>query len=124
MRFMIEFDHVAIRVYDLDESINFYRKLGYQLQEQFHHDKEYKWATLQLGATRLEIFESLTTESSKIDHIAYNFDHEEEVLSMMNQFGYSKEELDIFYGDLNQKSFFIEDNSGLSIQFIKKHKNQ
>lgn len=116
---MINFDHVAITVKDLEESINFYEKLGYKLQEQFD-DEEYRWATLKLGSTNLEIFEPLTKEIAKIEHIAYSFSDEEEVLAILSQLGYSKKDLDIFYGDLNRKSFFIEDNSGLSLQFIKK----
>ncbi len=116
---MLNFDHIAITVNDLVESINFYVKLGYELQEQFN-DNEYKWATLKLGTTRLEIFEPLAKGTPKIEHIAYSFNEDEEVFSIISQLGYSKEELDVFYGNLNRKSFFIEDNSRISIQLIKK----
>ena len=111
---MLEFDHVAITVSDLDETINFYKKLGYKLQSEFD-DEDYRWATLSLFDTSLEIFESSKNDKPKIDHIAYSFANESDVSTL-----YNPKDNDIFYGDLNRKSFFIEDNSGISIQFIKK----
>ena len=32
---MVDLDHIAITVEDLDESITFYKKLGYELLERF-----------------------------------------------------------------------------------------
>ncbi|MDE5587154.1 MAG: VOC family protein [Bacilli bacterium] len=117
---MLELDHVAITVFDLEKSIHFYQKLGYQLQNQFN-DEEYRWATLELSGSRLEIFEPSKKELPKINHIAYSYTDEKEVFQMVKQLSNKEEEsMDIFYGDLNRKSFFIDDNSGLSIQFIKK----
>lgn len=116
---MVEFDHVAITVNNLEESINFYKKLGYQLQNQFKED-EYNWATLKLGITSLEIFEPLKKNLPSIEHIAYNFTKDEEAYEIIRKIGYKVNNLDIFYGDLQRKSFFVKDNSGLSIQLIKK----
>ena len=45
---MIDLDHIAITVEDLDESITFYKKLGYELLERFS-DEGYNWATLKLN---------------------------------------------------------------------------
>ncbi len=119
---MLELDHIAITVFNLEKSISFYEKLGYQLQNKFD-DEEYKWATLELSGSSLEIFEPLKKELPKINHIAYRFTDEKEVFQIVKQLGYKEEEAEIFYGDLNRKSFFIDDNSGLSIQFIKKKKD-
>ena len=51
---MIQLDHFAITVNNLEEAIKFYMNIGYKLQNKFN-DEEYKWAELDLGATRLEI---------------------------------------------------------------------
>ena len=59
-------------------------------------------------------------ELSKISHIAYSFTEDEEAFEIANKIGYKVGNLDIFYGDLNRKTFFIKDNSGIPIQLIKK----
>ena len=82
--------------------------------------EEYKWATLELGTTGLELFEPLQKDFSKIYHIAYNFTEDEEAFEIANKAGYKVDYSDVFYGELNRKSFFIEDNNGISIQLIKK----
>ena len=117
--FMIDLDHIAITVEDLDESIAFYKKIGYKLLERFS-DEGYNWATLNLNNHSLELFQITNDKEKPINHIAYSYDSDEEVLDLIKQLGYMKERLDIFYGDLNRKSFFIEDNNGKSIQLIKK----
>lgn len=116
---MIQLDHIAVTVNNLEESIKFYENIGYKLQNSFN-DEKYKWATLELGETGLELFESVQKEISKISHIAYNFTEEGEALEIANKAGYKVDDSDVFYGDLNRKSFFIEDNNGISIQLIKK----
>lgn len=116
---MIELDHIAITVDNLENSIEFYELIGYNMQNKFE-DEDYRWATLKLGKTSLEIFEKLKKELPKIEHFAYSFTNDEEVFEIATKLGYKADELNIFYGDLNRKSFFIEDNNGLSIQMIKK----
>lgn len=116
---MLEFDHVAITTNDLEKTIDFYQKIGYMFQNQFNDD-EYRWATLTLGTTRLEIFEPLEKELPIIEHIAYSFNDDEEAYQIAKNFGYQTDQLDIFSGDLNRTSFFIKDNNGISIQLIKK----
>lgn len=116
---MLDLDHIAITVKDLNESIVFYKKLGYELLERFSDD-EYNWATLKLNNHSLELFQITNDKEKPINHIAYSYDSDEEVLDLIKQLGYKKENIDIFYGDLNRKSFFIEDNNGKSIQLIKK----
>lgn len=118
---MIEFEHIAITVKNLEESIKFYEILGYKLENIFNDD-EYRWATLKLGMSGLEIFEPIKKESSKISHIAYSYTEDEEAFKFAKNIGYTQEQLDIYYGDLNWKSFFVEDNDGISIQLIKKKK--
>ena len=54
-----------------------------------------------------------------IEHIAYSYDFDDEVIDIIQRLGYS-EQVNLFYGDLNRKSFFIKDPNGKSIQFIKK----
>lgn len=113
---MISFDHYAITVKDLNESIIFYKKLGYKLMNRFS-DEEYEWATLRLGNYSLELFEN---KKECMDHVAYNYDNFDEVIKVIEDLGYREEDLDIYYGDLNRESFFIEDINGKEIQFIKK----
>ncbi len=116
---MLDLDHIAITVKDLDESIAFYKMFGYELLERFSDDG-YNWVTLRLNNHSLELFQLTSDKEKSIDHIAYNYDSDEEVLELMKRLGYKKEDLDIFFGDLNRESFFIEDNNGKSIQLIKK----
>lgn len=116
---MIKFDHIAITVDNLDESIRFYENLGYKVKNRFN-DEEYNWATLDLDSIGLELFKPLKKNLSKISHIAYNFTDDKEAFNIASQSGYKIDDLDIFYGNLNRKSFFIEDNNGTSIQLIKK----
>ena len=114
---MLDLDHIAITVKNLDESILFYKKFGYRFVERFSDDG-YNWATLKLNNHSLELFEITSDKEKPIEHIAYSYDNDDEVIELINRIGY-EEELDVFYGDLNRKSFFIEDNNGKSIQFIK-----
>ena len=118
---LIEFDHVAITVKNLEDSIHFYEKLGYKLQAQFC-DESYKWATLKLKEAGLELFQPLQENFANIFHIAYNFESDEEAFEFAKGIGYKFNDLDIFYGDLNRKSFFVKDGNDLSIQLIKKKK--
>ena len=115
---MLDLDHIAITVKDLDESISFYIKFGYELIERFRDDG-YNWATLKLNHHSLELFELINDKDENYNHIAYSYDRDEEVLNLIKQLGYDKNDLDIFYGDLNRKSFFIKDKNGKSIQLIK-----
>lgn len=114
---MIELDHIAINTNDLEKSLEFYKNIGYKLKKMFN-DVEYRWVTLSLGKTNLEIFET----KKVIPHIAYNFSNDKEVFQIAKSIGYDFENLEIFNGNLNRKSFFIKDNNGISIQFIKKEK--
>ena len=115
---MLDLDHIAITVENLDESIAFYKKIGYELLERFSDDG-YNWATLKLNNHSLELFQITNDREKSINHIAYSYDSEEEVLELMKKIGYENKNIDVFYGDLNRKSFFIEDNNGKSIQLIK-----
>lgn len=116
---MIEFDHVAITVENLERAIQFYKVLGYQLQNQFL-DKEYRWATLKLGTSNLELFEPLSKNLPKIEHLAFSFTDTQEAIELAKKLGTTVDEENIFYGDLNRKSFFLEQDREISIQFIKK----
>lgn len=48
----------------------------------------------------------------------YSYNSEEEINKIIKELGYKK--IEAFYGDLNRKSFFIEDNNGNRIQLIEK----
>ncbi len=116
---MFYLDHIAITVKNLDESITFYKKIGYKLLERFSDDG-YNWATLKLNNHSLELFQVTNGKNDSFDHIAYSYDNDDEVRELIKKLGKKQENLDIFYGDLNRKSFFIEDNNGKSVQLIKK----
>lgn len=118
---LISFDHVAITVRNLEKSIHFYENLGYKLQSKFC-DKDYRWATLTLKEVGLELFQPLRENDLNIFHIAYNFVKDEEAFEFAKGIGYKITDLNVFYGDLNRKSFFVQDDNGVSIQLIKKKK--
>ena len=116
---MLELDHIGITVKDLDESILFYTKLGYELVERFN-DEGYNWALLRINNHSLELFQMTNNKDENFDHIAYSYDSDKEALHLIKQLGYDKKDIDVFYGELKRKSFFIEDKDGKSIQLIKK----
>ncbi len=116
---MIDSDHVAFTVKNLEESISFYTSLGYQLINTFY-DEEYNWAVLKLNNHSLELFEKKLNIDENLDHIAYNYKDFNEIERLINRLGYKKEDLDVFYGDLNRESFCIRDKDGKTIQLIKK----
>ena len=106
---MFDLDHIAITVNNLDESIDFYKKIGYELLERFSDDG-YNWATLRLNNHSLELFQ-INNKDKAFDHIGYSYDDDKDALDLLKRLDYKKD-LDIFYGDLNRKSFFIEDING------------
>ena len=116
---MLEFDHIALTVTNLEGSINFYKVLGYKVETVFE-EEDYRWASLLLGDTSLELFQIKNKKWPKIYHVAYNFTDEKEAISIAKSLGYEKEDLDIFFGDLNRESFFLEDKDNISIQLIRK----
>ena len=112
---MIKLDHIAINTNDLDKTLEFYQKIGYDLIKVFN-DSNYRWATLLLNKTSLEIFET----KEVAPHVAYSFSSDKEAAKLIKSLNYKMDNMEIFYGNLNRKSFFIEDNNGNQIQFIKK----
>ena len=109
---MIKLDHIALTVNDLDESIEYYSKIGYKLINRFNTDDI--WATLELDNTKLELFQT----KENLNHIAYSYETDEEVKELLKKLNYKKD-IEIFYGNLNKKSFFIEDINKSKIQLIK-----
>ena len=89
---MLDLDHIAITVKDLDESIAFYKMFGYELLERFSDDG-YNWVILRLNNHSLELFQLTSDKEKPIDHIAYNYDSDEEVLELMKRLGYKKEDI-------------------------------
>ena len=109
---MIKLDHIAITVKDLDKSIEYYSKFGYKLINIFNTDDI--WATLELDNIKLELFQT----NENLNHIAYSYETDEEAIELLKKINYKKN-VEIFYGDLNKKSFFIEDINKNKIQLIK-----
>ncbi len=56
--------------------------------------------------------------NSKIEHIAYSFDNEEELTELLNKMNRNMPKA--FYGDLNKETIFIKDIDGYELQFIRK----
>lgn len=113
---MIRFDHVAITIKDLDESIKFYERLGYKLLNIFD-DEEYKWCNMELNGIGLELFQMKKDNSMPIKHLAYSYDERNELIDLLDKMG--NKISDSFYGDLNRESVFITDIDGNEMQFIK-----
>ena len=114
---MLDLDHIAITVDNLETAIYFYTKFGYKLTAKFEDDG-YRWVTLKLNNHSLELFENFNKEN--FDHIAYSYENDKEVYELMESLGYKNHDLATFFGDLNRESFFIKDKNGKSIQLIKK----
>lgn len=113
---MIKFDHSAITVKDLNESIKFYEMIGYKLLNSFA-DEEYKWCNMELNGISLELFQMRNGNVPSIKHMAYSYETSDELMSLLNKM--DKKMPDAFYGDLNRESIFISDIDGNEIQFIK-----
>lgn len=116
---MIKFDHVALTVKDLDESIKFYERLGYKLLNIFD-DEEYRWCNMELNGIGLELFQMKNDSSNPIKHVAYSYDDINELINLLNKMGIKIS--DFFYGNLNRESMFITDVDENEIQFIKNDK--
>ena len=66
---MLDLDHIAITVKDLEESILFYIKFGYELKNSFNNDG-YKWATLKLNSHSLELFQMTNDKEKDLEEVA------------------------------------------------------
>ena len=81
---MLDLDHIAITVKDLEESILFYTKFGYELKERFINNG-YKWATLKLNNHFLELFQMTNDKEKPINHIAYSYDDDNEAIELIKK---------------------------------------
>lgn len=124
---MFSFDHIAISVTNLERSIEFYQKLGFILDNQFE-DGDYKWATLKLNEFSLEIF-CYNKNNNKfsgdlsitgVNHFALNTKNIDDCIQNIKEFYSGK--IEIYYGDLNRKSFWIKDPDNIGIQIIETKK--
>ena len=107
---MIEIDHYAITVDNLERAIKFYKQLGYS-DETIYEDEDYRWSTMK-GIIDIELFEIKSSKIKKIKHIGYRFDDFSDIEKYItNQ--------SPFYGDSKRESYFITDEFGNEIQFIK-----
>ena len=66
---MLDLDHIAITVDNLETAIYFYTKFGYKLTAKFEDDG-YRWATLKLNNHSLELFENFNKENL-IDAVSF-----------------------------------------------------
>lgn len=121
---MFSFDHIAISVTNLERSIDFYQKLGFILDNQFN-DGDYKWATLNLNEISLEIFcynknnNKYSGDLSKtgVHHFALKTKNIDKCIQTIKEI-YTGE-IEVYYGDLNRKSFWIKDPDNIEIQIIE-----
>ena len=121
---MLQFDHIGITVFDLKKAIRFYQKMGYTVLNIYQED-DYQWAVLSLHHQTLELFQSTKETKERFDHIAYQFDEEEEVLSFLKKTmllpdDVTFDDFEPFLGRLNRKTISIQEGSDFAIQFIKK----
>lgn len=125
---MFSFDHVAISVTNLENSIKFYQKLGFVLDKEFD-DGDYRWATLTLNDFSLEVFcynknnnkYSNNLSVTGVHHFALKVVNIDETIKTIKEI--YKEELEIYHGDLKRKSFWIKDPDNIGIQIIESRKN-
>lgn len=121
---MLKFDHIAVSVSNLKKSIDFYQVLEFKLENIFH-DEEYDWATMKGQNITLELFCFKNTKNDYfsdlakigIHHFAFQVPSIDEAILIAKKLNQKPE---IYTGDLNRKSFMIEDPDGIAIQFIEK----
>lgn len=130
---MFTFDHTAISVNDIEESINFYKKLGFEINKEFHDDN-LDIVYLSLDNIRLELFHynehfnlpdyykdndtNLHTVGNK--HFAFRVNNVLETKKWIEEKNLTKEEIQIKKGRTCKAYFFIKDPNGIYIEFIEK----
>ena len=130
---MFKINHVAISVTDIDRSIEFYKKFGFQEFKSWKaEDNSIKINMLKLNNTVLEIFcykeyiklpETAKTTATDLPilgtkHFALGVDDIEKAKEFVIQ-NYICKNIDIKRGRLGKQYFFINDPDGILVEIIE-----
>lgn len=113
-------DHINLEVIDLEQSVNFYRKLlGFEVLETF---SEPKGQIIGLKQAKLALYETArftTYEKCGFSHISFHIENFNDIENKCQEMG-----LTIKYGGLVQwphsRSIYIEDPNGYEIELAEK----
>ncbi|MDB5178745.1 MAG: glyoxalase family protein [Patescibacteria group bacterium] len=126
--------HTAISVRNIDQSVAFYKSLGYKQVHRYDEtDGSMCIVHLKLGESFLEIF-AYQTNSDKpqvnfehannlkdlgVKHIALQTDDIEAALQNLQEQGLAAADTKITFGRTKVSYFFIQDPDGVWVEFIK-----
>lgn len=126
--------HTAISVRNLDESLDFYGKLGFkQVHRYDEEDGSMSIVHLKLGDSFLEIFAYKDNESKSrvtleyannlteigVKHVALQVNDIEGALKDLREKGLADENTEITYGRTKVRYFFIQDPDGVWVEIVK-----
>lgn len=125
--------HVAISVTEINQSIDFYEKLGFKKVHYFEsEDSKVKIAHLKLNELFLEIFEFSDNEGSLkysqdkagadsigVKHLALKTDDIYKTLSLMIEAGLAGESTEVVMGRTNVLYFFIRDPDNIWVEIVQ-----
>lgn len=130
---MFTFDHSAISVDNLEQSVDFYKKLGFKNDKEFH-DENLDIVYLSLGDMCLELFHyvkhnnipdyykdndtNLHTVGNK--HFAFRVEDILKAKEFIENNDIYSDEIILKKGRTCKAYFFIKDPNGIYIEFIEK----
>jgi catechol 2,3-dioxygenase-like lactoylglutathione lyase family enzyme len=126
--------HTSISVRDLDKSVEFYKKLGYEQVHRYDEaDGSMSIVHLKLGSSFLEIFAYKKNQKQPpvkyqygndleqvgVKHIALRTDDIEAALADLRAKGLVNDDTKITFGRTKISYFFIQDPDGVWVEFVK-----
>ena len=129
---MFNFDHISISVDNLEETIMFYKKFGFELYKEYH-DEIIDIVMLKFNEIFMEIFHykennPLPEFSKDIDkdlrtigakHFGFNVKDINEAKKWAEE-NLTNEEIVIHHGRLGCDYFFVKDPNGIFVEIIEK----
>lgn len=129
---MFSFNHVAISVNDLDKTLDFYKKFGFEKYKEYHND-DIDIVMIRLGGTIIEVFhynennklpehsKNLATDLKTIGnkHFAIGVKDINEAKKFVEDNKLNDSEIIIKNGRLGKPYFFIKDPNGILMEIIE-----
>lgn len=129
---MFSFNHVAISVDNLDKTLNFYKKFGFEKYKEYHND-DIDIVMIRLGGIIIEVFhynennklpeysKNLATDLKTIGnkHFAIGVKDINEAKKFVEDNKLNDSEIIIKNGRLGKPYFFIKDPNGILMEIIE-----
>ena len=129
---MFNFNHVAISANNLEETLSFYKKFGFD-EYKTYHDDSVDIVVLKLNNMKLEIFyykdrDDLPEHSKDLSvdlktvgnkHFGLGVNNIEEAKKFVEENRICDDEIKIIQGRLGKPYFFIKDPNGILIEIIE-----